>query len=370
MDQYRDAWNSPLVQDIRRELSSGQFHKYCLDSPACPIVRKDSQLHQSSVPEVEATGVRAEAVEVPGMQAEATIQMQTSNTERPNDLARSTHRGRLLIAVVRRAGIGYAWLFVLDHVLQRLKSWLITTGPSHRTLDRLATSVDSAIQRTKGTRVNIERRRGLSERWTASANRFTAHDNRGWWNNHDWSKLGEEWTPDAGWKDAIIERFLRPHVPENSTVLEIGPGGGRWTEVLLGRAQHLYVLDLAEKPLTICRDRFAESSSMLCIRGDGRTIPLRTDSVDCIWSYDVFVHVNPLDASSYFSEFGRVLRSGGYAVIHHPGHESTSARAMQHRSDLTDQMVKRFAESNNLVIVMQTDELVNTGDMLTVLRKL
>ena len=40
MDDYRDAWNSPLMQQIRIELVNGRFHDYCLRSPACPIVRK------------------------------------------------------------------------------------------------------------------------------------------------------------------------------------------------------------------------------------------------------------------------------------------------------------------------------------------
>lgn len=40
MDQYREAWNAPIVQSIRRDLSRGRFHAYCLRSPACPIVRK------------------------------------------------------------------------------------------------------------------------------------------------------------------------------------------------------------------------------------------------------------------------------------------------------------------------------------------
>lgn len=48
MDQYRSAWNSPIMQDIRRDLTNGRFHKYCLDSPACPIVRKLDQAHQLS----------------------------------------------------------------------------------------------------------------------------------------------------------------------------------------------------------------------------------------------------------------------------------------------------------------------------------
>ena len=37
---YRQAWNSPLMQGIRRQLLRGTFHSYCFDSPDCPIVKK------------------------------------------------------------------------------------------------------------------------------------------------------------------------------------------------------------------------------------------------------------------------------------------------------------------------------------------
>jgi MoaA/NifB/PqqE/SkfB family radical SAM enzyme len=40
MEEYRQAWNSPLMQGIRQELLDGRFHDYCLRSSACPIVRK------------------------------------------------------------------------------------------------------------------------------------------------------------------------------------------------------------------------------------------------------------------------------------------------------------------------------------------
>ena len=40
MEGYREAWNSPLLQDIRGQLLQGRFHEYCLRSPACPIVRQ------------------------------------------------------------------------------------------------------------------------------------------------------------------------------------------------------------------------------------------------------------------------------------------------------------------------------------------
>ena len=45
MDQYKEAWNGPLVQAIRSELKDGRFHSYCIKSPACPIVRKSAESH-------------------------------------------------------------------------------------------------------------------------------------------------------------------------------------------------------------------------------------------------------------------------------------------------------------------------------------
>jgi MoaA/NifB/PqqE/SkfB family radical SAM enzyme len=42
MDQYKDAWNGPLMRAIRDDLKDGRFHSYCIKSPACPIVRKSA----------------------------------------------------------------------------------------------------------------------------------------------------------------------------------------------------------------------------------------------------------------------------------------------------------------------------------------
>ena len=40
MGEYRETWNAPILQDIRRHIARGEFHAYCLGSPSCPIVRK------------------------------------------------------------------------------------------------------------------------------------------------------------------------------------------------------------------------------------------------------------------------------------------------------------------------------------------
>ncbi len=215
----------------------------------------------------------------------------------------------------------------------------------------------------------IERRANVVEPWAVSAERFTSSENRALWNTYDWSTLGEEWTPSEQWRQAIVEHFMAPYVPEHSSILEIGPGGGRWTDVLRQRAERLVVLDVAERPLQLCRERFRHASNIEFLLGDGRSIGVPDQSIDGIWSYDVFVHINPADARSYIREFSRILRPGAHAVVHHPGQAGPSQRDRAWRSDLTDQMVRTFLQESGLRVVATTRDYVNPGDVLTVMQK-
>lgn len=145
-------------------------------------------------------------------------------------------------------------------------------------------------------------------------------DNRRHWNTeHDWTDLGEMWTPDALWKRTIIEQTLAPFVRSDMTVVEIGPGGGRWTVEILARGiRRLVLVDLAEKCLELCRQRFADRKEVEYHLNDGRSLPfLRDAEVDLVWSFDVFVHIDKPDTEAYFTEFARVLRPGGLGMIHY-----------------------------------------------------
>ena len=57
MEGHDQAWNSEIVQEIRSELAAGRFHVYCLRSPACPIVRKDS--HVGALPRSQVLYLRS-----------------------------------------------------------------------------------------------------------------------------------------------------------------------------------------------------------------------------------------------------------------------------------------------------------------------
>lgn len=48
MGKFREAWNSPLLQELREAISQGRLSEYCLDSPSCPIVRKHQYSKEQS----------------------------------------------------------------------------------------------------------------------------------------------------------------------------------------------------------------------------------------------------------------------------------------------------------------------------------
>jgi hypothetical protein len=50
MSEWRSAWNSPAIQEIRSYLARGELSPYCLDSLSCPIVqRQRSERHGEAI---------------------------------------------------------------------------------------------------------------------------------------------------------------------------------------------------------------------------------------------------------------------------------------------------------------------------------
>jgi len=138
------------------------------------------------------------------------------------------------------------------------------------------------------------------------------------WENWDWSGQGEEWSESVEWKQSVIETLLKPNIADGSVVVEIGPGAGRWTGDLQARAKRLVGIDLSEACVRECRKRFASCDNVEFRVGSGADLQgVPTTSVDAIWSFDVFVHINKAQFAAYALEFGRVLKPGGVGVIQH-----------------------------------------------------
>lgn len=257
-------------------------------------------------------------------------------------------RGRALRERGRELGLGYALVNAL-----------------HERARRLTLRLEDALYAT-------EARRGV----LGPAHRaFTRHGATGdpqVWAKWDWSQGGEEWTDSPEWKASLVEKVLRATMPDRGTLLEIGPGAGRWSDALRECADRLVLVEATEEVLDLSRRRFGDGPGVDYVLTGGSDLPgVETGSVDAVWSFDVFVHLAPLDVAGYLSEIARVLRPGGPACVHHSGGRNRRGW----RAPMSARLFAALAAERGLLVERQFDSweegrfhVKPFGDVITVLR--
>lgn len=179
------------------------------------------------------------------------------------------------------------------------------------------------------------------------------------WQTYDWSAQGEEWTPSEGWKQTLIDEVLLKHVLPGKTVLEIGPGAGRWSVILQSFAKKLILVDISDRCIELCRQRLAAYDNVEYHVNDGSNLSfLPSKSIDYVWSFDVFVHIEPRETASYLSEIKRVLVPGGRALVHHP---VSGGMHGGWRSSTTQEQFNRMLAEHGLRVLAQFDSWGETN---------
>lgn len=157
----------------------------------------------------------------------------------------------------------------------------------------------------------------------------TVEDNfRVWNDDYEWPQDGDEWDgqaracgqPYAQWKQSVCDRLLLPNLTQQTVALEIGPGHGRWSQVMAPACGALILVDLSPNCMAYCQKRLVAYSHIRYVVNDGKTLTgIADESIDFIWSFDCFVHLEADVLTAYLREIKRVLRRRGKAMIHHAG---------------------------------------------------
>jgi SAM-dependent methyltransferase len=114
----------------------------------------------------------------------------------------------------------------------------------------------------------------------------------------------------------VRERFIDPWFRGGMRVVEIGSGGGRWTQFLQS-AGALVVVEYNAESFDYLRARFPRLA-FTPYRTSGYEIGGVADGwADFVFTFDVFVHLDPEGIEAYLREIERVLRPGGVAVVHY-----------------------------------------------------
>jgi ubiquinone/menaquinone biosynthesis C-methylase UbiE len=208
------------------------------------------------------------------------------------------------------------------------------------------------------------------------------------WGDYAWPKDGDEWDgqaigcnkPYEGWKRSLVEALIRPYINHSSTVLEIGSGHGRWSKEIAPLCGNLILVDLSPSCIEYCRSLFKDRSNVSFVVNQGNDLTgIPDESIDFVWSYDVFVHIGSAEIEAYFGEIRRVLRPKGTAVIHHAGRRhlllplrflresptgsriynfitiNVFAEELGWRSDVSRALVRRLARRQGLIVEAQVN---------------
>jgi SAM-dependent methyltransferase len=252
-------------------------------------------------------------------------------------------------------------------------------GPRYVAAELALRTTRRAGERLEDALLEIEGARGVFGPAHQGWRDNSAAENRRRWDQWDWSRLGEEWTASEPWKQAMVDEVLLPTIPPGGTVLEIGPGGGRWSVVLAPRAERLILVDVAQRPLDLVAERLGDAGNVDYVLTSGSAlVGVDEASVDAVWSFDVFVHVAPVDQAGYLDEIARVLRPGGVAAIHHADGRNRGVAPSRRgwRAPMTAELFAALARERGLTVDRQLRSwsegahgLDAFNDIITVLRR-
>ncbi|MEI6396858.1 MAG: methyltransferase domain-containing protein [Candidatus Taylorbacteria bacterium] len=104
----------------------------------------------------------------------------------------------------------------------------------------------------------------------------------------------------------------------NMKILDIGPGGGRWSELLLAYfpKSEVFACDLSHGMINGLEQRFRGEVLFKAKVGDMQDLPFEDNSFDLVVSIRAIKYA--VDQKKVFSEISRVLKPGGKGIIELP----------------------------------------------------
>ncbi len=121
---------------------------------------------------------------------------------------------------------------------------------------------------------------------------------------------------DMEWYFTIFPR-IHSFVPVD-TILEIGPGRGRWSQYLVKLCKRLILVDLSENCIKACKERFRECLHVSYFVNDGKALNMVADeSIDFVFSFDSLVHAEEDAVEPYLNQLASKMKRRSVGFIHH-----------------------------------------------------
>ena len=146
------------------------------------------------------------------------------------------------------------------------------------------------------------------------------------------------------------ESFLTPYVNPDHVALEIGPGGGRWTQYMLG-FKKLYLVDYHQQLLDEIRSSIS-ARNVEFIKNNGCDFPgVCSSSIDFIFSFGVFVHLDIPIIEGYLNNIRGIAKPGATIVLQYADKTKRMAQINAGFSDTDPDRMRLLAASAGYRIV-------------------
>lgn len=155
----------------------------------------------------------------------------------------------------------------------------------------------------------------------------------------------------------VKEHYLLPKI-NNAVVLEIGSGGGKWTQYMRP-ARKIICVDLSREILDCVRERLGWNNLRYYETSGDELRGIKSNSIDFIFSMDALVRTPALALKRYFQEVTRVLKNNGEICLHLPCKDKTGSVA-RNFVKLSENDIKKYCRDNNLgIITLDRDNLAH-----------
>lgn len=162
-----------------------------------------------------------------------------------------------------------------------------------------------------------------------------------------------------------------------TNVVELACGRGRHVPQYIKDASHITLVDILEKNILYCRERFKNENKISYYINNGYDLQkLESENYTSLFTYDAMVHFESLDVFNYLREIYRILKKGGKALFHHSNNTEdyrvSFETGRQGRSYMSADLFAHFADRAGLKVIQQ--HILNWGkdkelDCLTLVEK-
>jgi ubiquinone/menaquinone biosynthesis C-methylase UbiE len=200
--------------------------------------------------------------------------------------------------------------------------------------------------------------------------------------NRKWGAMISDFSPDAdeahfgdrwGHPESFApllemrRRFIEPYFVHGNTVLEIGAGGGRWTQYFRD-AGELFIVEFNPESFDYLRQRFPDLRFTPYQTSGYEMAGVPNASVDLVFTFDVFVHLEPEGIQAYLIEIERVLKPGGVAVVHYGDIRKRTARENPGFSRMTRAVMEELIAGTNLRVLDHDEETMFHSNLVALIR--